>query len=353
MDTTDSLGNGMGGGEVLEFWGKTQTPDSPYLNNPLIQQYNLMPLIIAIIIVIILVIMIRILMNMYNVRSLRKGKGIINELEYVYQVRKRDASIIRYNKLIIRLTSIVEKTIFKSNRANKEYVEYNIERAGVKIPGGGRYMRAEEFNAIVVSIAAAVVAVSAMVALANFTLGVVMIIFTIAMASIAPMMYLRQIVKAKDDEIRANFADFYLMLHYVLIAGAKAPLTGIMKSYAKTTDSKEMLHLVDVCVHYMDTYGEYEGANYIAKAYREIPVMTKLMRLVRQANQGGDIESELMGFRQELLNEKRYAIQKRTDKLVNRARASFNLLLPILVQAILSAMSIYLSDMGLISTFLS
>ena len=354
LDTTDSLGNGIGGGEVLEFWGKTNTPDSPFLNNPLIQQYEMLPLVIALIIGIIIVIMIRVLMNIHNVRSLKKGKGIINELEYFDKVKKRDISIMRYNKIIISLTHIVEKTAFKCNRVNKEYTEYNLERAGVKIPGGGRYMKAEEFNACVVAISSAVIAVSVLVGiLANFTLGAVMVIFTVAMASTMPMMYLRQVVKSKDDEIIANFSDFYLMLHYVLVAGAKAPLTGIMKSYSKTTDSKEMQHLVDVCVHYMDTYGEYEGANYIAKAYREIPLMVKLMRLVRQSNQGANIKNELMGFRQEILNEKRYAIEKRTDKLIKKARASFNLLLPILIQAILSAMSIYLSDMGLIGTFVS
>ena len=180
-----------------------------------------------------------------------------------------------------------------------------------------------------------------------------MIVSAIVMAANMPMMFVRQTVKAKDDEIRENFSDFYLMIHYVLLAGAKTPLASIMKSYAKTTDSKEMQSMVGVCVHFIDTYGEYEATRYISKAYREIPVMGKLMRLIRQANEGGDVEAELMGFRKELLDEKRYAIEKRMDKLIARARASFNLLMPILFQAVLSAMSIYLSDMGLIKTFVS
>ena len=356
MDTTDSLGNGVGGGEILQFWGNN--PDynfnSPYLDNTLVRLYQLLPIVIAIIIGIIIFIMIRVLMNMYSIKSLRKGKGVISELDYIDKVRKRDAAILRQNKFIGYITKLVESTAFKSNSANKEYMEYNLERAGVKIPGGSRYMRAEEFNAVVVAISAAVVAVSLIVMLlANYALGIVMVIMTIVFASTMPMMYLRQTVKAKDNEIRENFSDFYLMLHYVLIAGAKTPLTGVMRSYSKTTDSKEMKHLVDVCIHYMETYGEYSGTQYIAKAYREIPSMGKLMRLIRQANEGGDIESELIGFRTELLNEKKYAIERRTDKLINRARASFNILMPILVQAIISAASIYLSDMGLIQTFVS
>lgn len=355
MDTKDSLGNGVGGGEILQYFGNNKNNyDSPFLNNSLIRQYDIVPLVIGIIIIILLVIMIRVIMNTYKVKSLRKGKGILRELESVDTIRRRDASIIRRNKAIASITRIVEATPFKTNSANKEYVNYNLSRAGVKLPGGARVMKAEEFNAIVVGITCCVIAVSLLVTLfANYAIGAVMIVSAIVMAANMPMMFIRQTVKAKDDEIRENFSDFYLMIHYVLLAGAKTPLASIMKSYAKTTDSKEMQSMVGVCVHFIDTYGEYEATRYISKAYREIPVMGKLMRLIRQANEGGEVEAELMGFRKELLDEKRYAIEKRMDKLIARARASFNLLMPILFQAVLSAMSIYLSDMGLIKTFVS
>ena len=355
MDTKDSLGNGVGGGEVLQYFGNNKNNyDSPFLNNPLIRQYDIVPIIIGIIIIILLVIMIRVIMNTYKVKSLRKGKGILRELDSGDTIRRRDASIIRRNKAIANITRIVESTPFKTNAANKEYVNYNLSRAGIKLPGGARVMKAEEFNAIIVGITGCVIAVSLLVTLlANYAIGAVMIVSAIVMAANMPMMFVRQTVKAKDDEIRENFSDFYLMIHYVLLAGAKTPLASIMKSYAKTTDSKEMQSMVGVCVHFIDTYGEYEATRYISKAYREIPVMGKLMRLIRQANEGGDVEAELMGFRKELLDEKRYAIERRMDKLIARARASFNLLMPILFQAVLSAMSIYLSDMGLIKTFVS
>lgn len=356
MNTTDSLGNGIGGGEILDFWGNSGNYNfnSPYLNNDLIRQYNLIPLVALIIVAIMLFIMVKIIMGFFNVKTFRKGRGIINELDYITKVKKRDASIIRYNKLIATITSLVENSPFRANKSNKEYMEYNLDRAGVRIPGGSRAYKAEEFNAVVTFISACICLVGLILTLiANYVLGITLIIFTIIMASTMPMMVLRQMVKAKDFEIRENFSDFYLMLHYVLLVRSKTPLVGIMRSYAKTTDSEEMKHMVDVCTHYMDTYGEYEGTRYIGKAYREIPVMGKLMRLIRQALSGGDIETELIGFRKELLEEKRYAIARRTDKLITKAKYSFNLLMPILFQAILSAMSIYLSDMGLISTFVS
>jgi hypothetical protein len=76
------------------------------------------------------------------------------------------------------------------------------------------------------------------------------------------------------------------------------------------------------------------------------------MRLIRQANESGDVRAELLGFRDELLAAKKYAISKRMEKLVNQAKMSFNILLPVLLQAILSAMAIYIEDLKLTSTFM-
>ena len=172
----------------------------------------------------------------------------------------------------------------------------------------------------------------------------------IIVANTVPMMIIRSTVREKDLEIKENFADYYLMIHYVLLANAKTPLNGIMKSYAKTTNSKEMIRYIDACLHYIDTYGEYEATKYITKDYRELPEVGKLMRLIKQANEGGEIEAELYGFRTELLAAKRYAIEKRMEKLIKKAQMSFNILMPVLFQAILSAMAIYISDLGIAST---
>lgn len=354
MNTTDSLGHGVGGGEILEFWGNSDKSTSPYLDHELIQQLNAIPLIRILIIIAIFVIMIRLIMNIFNVRTLKKGRGITNELNYIIKVRKYDARVIQYNKLIARVTKFVEHSPFRMNNSETEYLEYNIRRANVRIPGGSRVYKGSEFHAMVVFISFCICLVGLFVTVfANYIIGIMIIISTIVLSGTLPMMILRGIVKDKDLEIKENFADFYLMLHYVLLANSKTPLVSVMKSYAKTTDSTEMIHLVDVCIHYMDTYGEYEGTTHISNAYREIPLIGKLMRLIRQKLAGADVDTELMGFRKELLDAKRYAIEKRTDKLINRAKASFNLLMPILFQAVLSAMSIYFSDMGLIRTFVN
>ena len=343
----------VGGGEILEHIGNSGSKGSPYLDETLVKLFNSIPYIKFIIYVLILLIMAIVILRLFKIKSPFKGRGIISELNYIEQVRKRDASILRANKLMNWITNIVESSPFSLNKTQLDYWQYNINRANIRIPGKTRVMKAVEFNAVVQLITFCAVCVGLIIVLlANVMLGWVLIIFTIICSNFLPMAFLRQTVKAKDLEIKEHFADYYVMLHYVLMENSNTPLEGIMRSFAKTTNSKEMQNYIDVCIHYIDTYGEYESTRYIAKDYRELPEVGKLMRLIRQANEDGEIRSELIGFRAELLSAKKYAINKRMERLVMKARASFNILMPILVQAVISAMSIYWSDLGLASTFL-
>ena len=355
MNTSGADGTPVGGGEILEFWGNSDiyNESSPYLDNELVRAFNNIPLVKIGIVVLILFLMTFILLRMFNIRSPFKGKGITRELDYMEKVKRHDLNIIRVNKLLSRITLIVEHTPFNINPSSREYWQYNLTRAGIKIPGKTRIIKAEEFNAIVVFLISCCVAVGLLIALfVNSILGWIMIIATIISGYTLPLIVVREMVRSKDLEIKENFADYYLMLHYVLLANTNTPLSNIMKSYSKTTSSVEMQRYIDSCIYYIDTYGEYEATRYIAKEFREIPEVGKLMRLIRQANEGGDIKAELMGFRSELLREKQYAIEKRMEKLIAKAKLSFNLLMPVLVQAILSAMAIYLSDLGMIGSLI-
>lgn len=352
MNTQAWDGSLAGGGEILQFWGNNYTyRESRYLDNELISQFGMIGIVKFIIFLLILFAMVLVILKIFNIRSPFKGKGITKELDYMEKIRKRDESILRANHTIQSITKMVEKTPFNLDKTKEEYWQYNLNRANVKIPGGSRIIKAKEFNALINFGAFWAVAMSLFVLVfINSYLGAVLIFAVIICASTMPMMMIRGTVQEKDLEIKEHFSDYYLMLHYVLIANANTPLNGVMKSYAKTTSSLEMQRYIDSCLHYIDTYGEYEATRYIAKDYREIPEVGKLMRLIRQANEGGEIEAELLGFRTELLNAKKYAIERRMAKLIAKAKASFNLLMPILFQAVLSAMAIYISDLGAVGT---
>lgn len=353
INTQGADGTLAGGGEILQFWGNNAPYDkeAPFLDNDLISQFGMIPVVKFAIVALIFFLMIVAILKIFNIRSPFRGKGITRELDRMDKIRQRDLSILRANKAMEWVTNLVQKSPFSMNQRNKEYWQYNINRAGIKIPGGSRNMKAEELNSIIMFCAWCGIAVSIFVTVViNSFLGAVLIVSIIIVANTVPLMIIRSTVREKDLEIKENFADYYLMIHYVLLASAKTPLNGIMRSYAKTTNSKEMIRYIDACIHYIDTYGEYEATKYITKDYRELPEVGKLMRLIKQANEGGEIEAELFGFRTELLAAKRYAIEKRMEKLIKKAQASFNILMPVLFQAILSAMAIYISDLGVAST---
>lgn len=345
--------NNAGGGEILSYWGQVNNDGTSYLDTSVIKQFILLPFGKLAIALLLIALAFLIILKIFQVRSVFKGKALTSELEYLDRVKKRDESIVRANSILNTLTKLVEHSPLQLNKSYVEYWNYNLSRANIRVPGGFRLLRAEELNALIVVAELAVSCLGLFLGIfMNLGVGAMLIVITFSLGASLPMQYIRGIVKEKDNEIIANFADFYLMLHYVLLASAGTPIEGIMKSYDKTTNSKEMHRFVDVCVHYIDTYGEYEATRYIAKQYREVPEINKLMRLIRQANEGGDVRAELMGFRDELLAAKKYAIERRMDKLVGKARASFQLLTPVLVQAVISAMAIYLEDIGSAGSFL-
>lgn len=341
-----------GGGEILQYWGNQATKQQSQMNVDNIIQYAMLPYVRLLAAALLIFLAVWIVLKILDVKQPTKGKGMKNALAYMDAIRKYDATVLANNRRIRILTSIVEKQPFALPKRQVDYWQYNIDRAQIYIPGKTRLYKATELHAVFVGLTFLFDVCSLVILPISPILQISLVVFFSVMLQIFPMRVIRQIVSQKDDEIVANFSDFYLMLHYVLIASSQTPMEGIMKQYQKTTNSEEMKHFVDVCVHYIDTYGEYEATRYIQKAYKEIPEVAKLMRLIRQANDGGDIKAELIGFRNELLNARRHTIEKKMNKLIQMGRAQFNILMPILIQAVLSAMQIYFEDLVGVTSWL-
>lgn len=343
----DTNGGTLGGGEILPFIGNETHKGTQYVDWNLVQQYASLYLVKAVICVLLAVVCILLVLRVFNIRSPAKNKGVTSEIKNVNALKGREKFIIRNNRILKKLTEMVQKTPFHLSSSSAEYWRYNLKRAGIKAPGGYRYLTSEEFNAICKVACGLLIGIGLLVCLLiNGLMGFALIVMAVIVTAVLPNMAVRQIVKNKDLEIRENFPDFYLMLHYVLLMGGQTPLDKLMKSYAKTTDSPEMVRFVDNCVGHIDTTGEYGATALIAKDYREIPEVGKLCRLIKQMYDGADITQELLGFREELIKNRKYIITKRMNVLVTRAQTSFNLLMIILIQAIVSAMALYLPDLS-------
>lgn len=323
------------------------------MNYDLIQQFENISTMKFGIYVLFLVIVGFLTLQLFNRRSFIKGKSISYTLDKLNKDKSHDEYVINSIKFLNNISKIVQKTPFSIYGTREEYLQYNLTRANVRIPGGQRVMSAVEFNAMRIMIMTVLIIISSLVTLFfNTIIGFCMLILVTACGNVMPMQILRSTVQAKDKEINIHFPDCYFMLHYILLTGAKAPISKVLQTYSKATDSEDLKKFIEVWVGYIDTYGEQEATKYMAREFREINSVCKLMRIIKQLFNGDEVTNELIGFKQELIIQKKLYIKKRMDKTVSRARGSFKLIMIILGQAILSAMSIYLPDMSGMTSFL-
>lgn len=348
--TIDTRGGELGGGAILDYIGKGQGRTTWFVDYALERAFLLLPYIRILITALILLILAIAILRAFNIKRFGLGKGIHSELQNINAIKARDRAIMRSTAILTKLTSIVEKTPFRVAKLRKEYLDYNLARAGIMAPGGYRPVKAEEFNGIIQAIQFVLVIGGAGIAIfRSAPLGVIIIFGVVMACTLLPKVVLRSVVMSKDNEIRHNFSEMYLMIHYTLISGAQTPLDKVLRSYGRTTESTEMRRFVNNCCNRIDTYGEYHATRYITKDYREIAEVAKLMRLIRQLREGGDIKEELIGFREELIIERRIALEKKGEKLVANANRSMIVVWIVLIQVVISAMAIYLPDLGVMT----
>ena len=345
----------VGGGEALDFFSKfTSETEWTYMDGELIQHFQNLGLYKLLIVALILTICIILMLKLLGIRTITQDAGVRAEIDNVKTLRKTEKSIIARQKSLNRLKGIVAALGLNPGQVYADYMNYNLKRAGIMAPAGDRALDAFEFNALVkAGIACTTVVCLFVMLFLNLTLGFLLLLLALVLWNTIPNMYVRSLAMEKDTIIKNNFFDFYQEIHYILINGGNASISKRIRSYQKgVRNNPEMVRFADTCADYIDIYGEAEGSTYIAKEYREIPDVTKLMRLIKQFNDGGDIKQDLIGFRDKLLLEKQMRMEDEQKKLVTKARLSFNILMIVLVQAILSAMAIYLPDLTNVGSFL-
>ena len=206
--------NNAGGGEVLDYIGNEYEKEYLYMDNELIQQFDLLSIVKIGIIVLLVLLAFYLILRLMKIKSPFKGRGILNELDFMEEVRKRDASIMRANNFIRNITTIIEHTPLSIDKTNSDYLNYNLTRADIRIPGGHRVMKAEEYNALIKSAQVIALAVGLIIGiLMNYMVGAFIIIASLVLGNTIPMMIIRSIVTEKDREIEENVSDCYLMIH--------------------------------------------------------------------------------------------------------------------------------------------
>lgn len=349
MSTKSSSENEyIGGGDILKYIGNSDTNKAfDEMNTAEMFKYAVLPMVKYIAIILLTVIVVTIILRSLKVTITKRGKGAEKQLKNIEKIRKKERTLIAINTAMNKLTNFVEHSPFRISKAEAKSLEYKIHRADIKSLDGRTLMKAEQYNALQMLFKTIMVVIGIiMILTVNITFGTILIVLSLAVTNAACDIYIKEKVSAKDAEIKENFTGFYLMIHYVLMRNPNASLVPIILSYDKTTDSEEMHKLVDICVHNMNTYGEYSGSNKISEEYKGVQEVAKLMRLIRQGGAGGDIRSELEGFKRELISEEAYRAEKVKQKALAKADRGKVIVFILLAQGIISAMMIYLSDLG-------
>lgn len=340
----------IGGGEILHYIGNEAEEAWYTMNEVLINQIESLPLIKIGICCILIFVLILIIFQLLGLGQGITYAGVESELANINRLKKFDEYVIKRNRQLARLTKQVESIGLGVDKSRITYLEYNLRRAGVKNPGGQRILTPQEYNAIIKGVMFTFLLAGLVLLPINMMLGVTVALLGIVAMGIIPDALLRDTVLRKDKIIKLNFFDFYGELHYPIVADENEPLVKILRNYAKVDLVPEMREFTNNVADIFDLHGEYEGTKYVAQEYKEIPEVTKLMRLIRQYHDGADVVNDMMGFREQLLLEQQMQIDKACEKIIQKARTSFNIIYIILFQAIISAMAIYLPDLGNMSS---
>jgi len=345
----------VGGGDVLDYLFGEDPWNWRYMDGKMIDTIRSLGVIKLAIFVIIIGLVIFFICQLWGVKSSFKNKAARSEIRNFNAIRKHDKRITRARKWIGISEKAVKKLGLGVSSTQKEYMEYNLKRANIYVPGGKSVMTPDQFNAIIKVGTFLTACLSVLIIIfINSTSGALLMLLGISLWSVLPNMIIRNIVSSKDSMIKANFFDFYSEIHYALKSNTKEPLVKRIRAYGEMEASSkpEMSEFALNCADMFDTYTESTGAARIAKDYREIPDVTKLMRLIQQFNSGADIQQDLDGFRSKLMLEREMAIDATIEKRKALAMRVMLILMILFAQAIMSAVAIYIPDLGNITSFM-
>lgn len=332
------------GGEILHQSVEVSQRTNA-VNWRMVDMSNAIPFIVLGIAVLLIAILVIMIAKQYNITTLSRN-GVKYAMSIRARIRRKDEMVMRSMSFINSITEWTEKSIFRSNKQLKDYMDYNLKRTGFKLPNGNS-LHLEEYNALKVFTLGVLLAISIFIAVfVSASVGIIMAVVSIWLILTMPMIIIRGIVTSKDAEIRANFMDVYLVLHYSLYMGGETPIPTLLASYRKTTDSPEMHEMVEIWTNHIDTLGEYNATEPIARDYREIAEVGTLMRLIKQIYDGANVKQELIGFRKELVAARKAELEDRGDKIIEKVNMVLRAIIMILLfQAVVSSMAIYIPDL--------
>ena len=342
---TNPWGNGtsgwggemVGGGEILNLFGTreviyglSETAYNLKLNAPKAIIFLTACLMLA---------MVYGLIEIFGIFSSAALADMNTAVEISLSVDKKQWRVRKFLNLMVDIQS---RGILKLDEYKAADLNFNIRRLGWEIRGVA--ITAEMYNGLKIFSSLILIILGVFGSLVTFTpIPIVIAAFlVVTIASMDTMIDRR--VQALDAEISSNFLELYLVLYHTMVADGGASLASLLKVYRNTANG-EMKIVTEKIIYAFETYGEATGCDKLTDSFRH-EYVTRLMRLIKGYVQGADVRDDLKGFRTLLTENKEREIEHESEKLQMKARMSFYILMPVLVQAVVSAMAIYFGDIA-------
>lgn len=334
-----SWGDGgyVGGGEVLQLFGKQEVIAG--INETAYTIKCNAPRAMVFLTIVLMLAMVYGLVVTFGVFNSATLANINSTVSLSLAVDKKQW---RMRKFLNSMVSLQSRGIFKLDPYKADDLSFNLQRLGWKlrdIP-----LTAEMYNGLKIFASIITIILSALISLVTFNPMGLLIggILVIAIGSLDTFIAMR--VHQLDEEISKNFLELYLILYHTMVADGGATLASLLRVYLATAEG-EMAIVTEKIIYSMETYGEALGCDKLTNAFRH-EYVTRLMRLIKGYVQGADVRDDLRGFRALLIENREREIEHESEKLQRKARMSFYILMPVLVQAIISAMAIYFGDIA-------
>lgn len=349
LKSNSDLGSAVSGGTSYGFGDLGAVFDKQietwkFMDSGLIKAYASLPLIAVAICVIILIILCLLILRIHGLGNGIRFSAIDSELSNFQRLQRHDRSIIRRKKFMTKLVKAVNNVGLGMSEAREEYIGYNLKRAGIMGPSETQVMTPAEYNALIKLVQCIILAVSLVMCLRSTMIGLMVAFLGIMVVGKAPEMIIRGTVIQKDKAINKGFFSFYGNIHYNIIRASPTPIKVEVRNYATRDLSPEMAEFVNNVADTFDLYGEYVGSKYIASDYRELPNVGKLMRLIQQYYDGGDVVNDMIGFRQSLMLEKQMAVDEEGERVAEKCRRALIIVFIVLIQVVISTLANTLPD---------
>lgn len=345
-EVIDSTNKEYGFGDAKNYFNIFKVPDWSRMDTRLMLLYQLIPLFTLIIITLILIVLVLRILRVYGINSGIRQKAIEAELENFKWLQKRDKKIIRMNKLSLRMQRFVSSVGLNLSNSQKGFLEYNLARAKVKGLAGITNMTPEEYNAVIKVSQLCCALLGLLIAmLFSAPVGFGIMLIGCVLIGKVPIMIIRYDVRKTDEAIKLGFFGLYGEIHYTLLQNSDSSLKRIIRQYAKMDMPEAMKDFANDIADEFELYGDVGGARHIAQKYKEINEVSKLMRLIQQYSEGGEVNSDLIGFRQTLLVQRQLRAEKQSEKVVNTCRRAMIIIYIVLAQVAISTMLNVLPDL--------